>query len=54
MVGGTRLFEGTCSEELVKPLLDVLELFGNLGKGIIEERVKGSSIQVGPNPTFTM
>lgn len=52
MVGGTWWFKITYSEELVKPLLEVLELFGNLGKEMIEGRGKGSTIQVGPNPTF--
>lgn len=54
MVGGTRWFERTCSEELAKPLLEVLELFGNLGKGMIAGRVKVFAIQVGPNPTVIM
>lgn len=40
MVGGTWRFERTYSEELVRSLLKVLELFGNLEKGRVEGRLK--------------
>ena len=48
--GGLR----TRSEEPAKPLLEVLELFGNLGKAMIDGRLKDSAIQAGPKPTFIM
>ena len=54
MVGGAWWFERPCSEEFERLLFKVLELFGNLGKGIIEGRVKSSVIQVGPKQTFIM
>lgn len=54
MTGGTQWFENLFRRICEAPPLEVLELFGNFGEGMIEGRVKDSAIQVGPKPTFIM